>query len=73
MQLHHEQNVDYQVEESVGKKLRKNPVGIKLFCDRENNNCKVFCISCHKPMEEVGKRMRVENYFLSCMRCHERS
>ena len=72
IKLHHEKNVDYPLEENSRTKLLKDPIDIKIFCDAKKNNCKVFCISCHKPMEEPGKRMRVEKYYLSCIRCHKK-
>ncbi|PLX81374.1 MAG: hypothetical protein C0615_00035 [Desulfuromonas sp.] len=73
MPRHHQKNIAYAPSGINPRfKLKKRPDNLVLFCDPpESDNCRVFCISCHKPMEEPGKRMRVEKNFKLCKECHD--
>lgn len=69
MVRHHLENLEYSPDKT-GAKLKEMPKGVKLFCGGGGAQCKVLCISCHFPMEKIGARMKIEQGFGSCMRCH---
>lgn len=75
MLKHHQENVIYNSDDFYNEpriKLKRNPVGLQLFCDRDNpDRCKILCITCHEPHEGPGQMMRVNEYGRTCTRCHD--
>lgn len=68
----HRENKEYDLLNS-SLNLREDPIGIKLFCDKDRYSCKVFCISCHNPKANQGEMSLLAGVASSyCHRCHNR-
>lgn len=63
----HKENIDYI---KGSHSLKNKPHDIRLFCDIEGIHCKLYCISCHKPMRPAVNKIFSKPIFSQCNRCH---
>lgn len=68
----HRENIEYNDLENPRLMLREKPIGIQLYCDKDRYKCKVFCVSCHNPMQKPDERSSLSELAISyCHRCHD--